>query len=137
MRIVLVYSLEVIAGANLPVFDGKIVGRVNNSPLVQKYKIGMTGHAACDAFLGRLAGFVSTVHQAGEVTDISTREIADISDVDGESVFALQGFEVTSFELFQEIRTISQHGVEPSGFKREHKQEQGEEAKGQRVVLSL
>ena len=76
VRIVLVYSFEVIAGANLPVFDGNIVGRITNAPLVHEYKVGMTGETACEAFLGRLAGFVPTVHQAGQVTDISARKIA-------------------------------------------------------------
>src|SRR6266481_211469 len=49
VRIVLLYGFEVIAGANLPVFDGKfgkIPGRITNAPLVDEYKVGMTGEAA-------------------------------------------------------------------------------------------
>jgi hypothetical protein len=97
----------------------------------------MTGEAAGEAFLGCLAGFVPAVDQASQITDISAGEIAYIADVEGDSAFSLQGFEVAVFELFQEGRTIRQHGVQHSGFKWKRKQENGEEAEGQPVVLTL
>src|SRR5437879_844072 len=110
VRIVLPYGFVVVAGADLPVFDGKfegkIVGRITDAPQIHEHKVGMTGEAASEAFLGCLAGFVPAVDQTGQVTDIGAGKVADIADVEGDSAFSLQGFEVAVFELLQESRKI-------------------------------
>ena len=97
----------------------------------------MTGQAACEALLWGLPGVVSTVHQPGQITNVSAGKIAYITNVESDSAFALQLFQVTSLELFQESGAISQHRVEHSRFKREGEQEQGQEANGQFAVLIL
>src|SRR5215469_14785775 len=53
VRVVLLYGFVVVAGANLPVVDGKlarkIFGRITDARQIHEHKVGMTGEAAYEA----------------------------------------------------------------------------------------
>jgi hypothetical protein len=135
--IVLVHIPEVVTGANLPIGKREDVAQIVESFLIEEYEVRIRSDAAYESLRSALAGFVSSVDQSGDVTDISARKIAYIADVEGDSTFALQEFEVIALELFQEPGPVSQHWVKHFGFKRESEQQKRQEAVDKCVALGL
>ena len=88
----------------------------------------MTGSASRDAGIPVQGSLLSSIHQAGKIADGSPGKIPDVADVIGDSLLALEDFEVLALEGFHDVCALSEHGSHQSGFEWGGKEQENDKA---------
>jgi hypothetical protein len=108
----------------LPVAVGEKGTEIVDRGFVEEEEVGMSCDAGGDAFGWSLAGLLSPIDEAGEVADVSAGEVADETDVDGDSGSALEALEVIGLELLEQGGSGFEHGVEGDGLEWKREEEE-------------